>query len=300
MAAFVAATFLFAHGLAAAEPADLAAAAKPLEEGVPQVAVMRLRKLLENDLAAAEKKTITAKLGEALLAAGEPEEALKMLEDPALKDETAVRFWRAQALANLQRWNEALPLYQQIGGDRTSPLRAAALFGQAEALRALQRFDEALRLLALLISEPQWSDRAQLRSIELLLDKRDSAGARRLLDKARPAALGDKKEKRYLQGRLQAQLDNHERALELYQTVVRRSEGVSRAVFVATLCAIAESHLRLRRPAAGDDALENFVEHYPTDPELPTIFAKLDQLYRAERQFSNQELSRWANDSVQP
>ncbi|HYJ07074.1 MAG TPA: tetratricopeptide repeat protein, partial [Chthoniobacterales bacterium] len=44
----------------------------------------------------------------------------------------------------------------------------------------------------------------------------------------------------------------------------------------------------------------NFVEHYPTDPELPTIFAKLDQLYRAERQFSNQELSRWANDSVQP
>lgn len=298
--AFLAATFFFAHPLAAAEPVDLAAAIKPLEEGVPQVAVMRLRKLLESGLAAAEKKTITAKLGEALLAASEPEEALKVLQDPALKDETAVRFWRAQALANLQRWNEALPLYQQVSGERTSPLRAAALFGQAEVLRALQRFEEALRVLASLMSEPQWSDRAQLRSIELLLDRRDNAGARRLLDKARPAALGDKKEKRYLQGRLQAQLDNHERALELYQTVVRRSEGVSRAVFVATLCAIAESHLRLRRPAAGDDALENFVEHYPTDPELPTIFAKLDQLYRAERQFSNQELSRWANDSVQP
>ena len=226
--------------------------------------------------------------------------SLKALQDPALKDETAVRFWRAQALASLQRWNEALPLYQQVSGERTSPLRAAALFAQAEALRALQRFDEALRFLAALFAEPQWSDRAQLRSIELLLDRRDNPGARRLLDKARPAALGDKKEKRYLQGRLQAQLDNHERALELYQTVVRRTEGVSRPVFIATLCAIAESHLQLRRPAAGDDALENFVEHYPTDPELPTIFAKLDQLYRAERQFSNQELSRWANDSIQP
>jgi len=297
--AILALTLGFTHP-ADAEPADLAVGVRPLEEGVPQVAVMRLRKVLESDLTAADKKTVTAKLGEALLAAGEPEEALKVLEDPALQDQTAVRFWRAQALATLQRWNEALPLYQKAGGERTSPLRAAALFGQAEALRALQRFDEALRLLASLISEPQWSDRAQLRSIELLLDKRDNAGARRLLDKARPAALGDKKEKRYLQGRLQAQLDNHERALELYQTVVRRTEGVSRAVFVATLCAIAESHLQLRRPAAGDDALENFVEHFPTDPELPTIFAKLDQLYRAERQFSNQELSRWANDSLQP
>jgi tetratricopeptide (TPR) repeat protein len=69
---------------------------------------------------------------------------------------------------------------------------------------------------------------------------------------------------------------------------------------IATLCAIAESHLQLRRPKAGDEALENFVEHFPTDPELPTIFAKLDQLYRAERQFSNLELSRWANDSPQP
>jgi TolA-binding protein len=297
--AIFAVTLLFAQP-ANAEPADLAAAVKPLDEGVPQVAVMQLRKLLSGQLAATDKKAVTARLGEALLAAGEPEEALKVLQDPALKDETAVRFWRAQALASLHRWDEALPLYQQVSVERTSPVRAAALFGQVEALRALQRFDEALRVLASLISEPPWSDRAQLRSIELLLDKRDNAGARRLLDKARPAALGDKKEKRYLQGRLQAQLDNHERAIELYQTVVRRSEGVSRAVFVATLCAIAESYLRLRRPAAGDDALENFVEHYPTDPELPTIFAKLDQLYRAERQFSNQELSRWANDSVQP
>ena len=286
--------------LAEAQQTDLEAAVKPLEEGVPQVAVMRLRKVLESDLSATDKNAARAKLGEALLAAGQPEEALKVLEDPALQDQAPVRFWRAQALASLQRWNEALPIYQQLRIDRASPLRAAALFGQAETLRALQRYDEALRVLASLTSEPTWSDSAQLRSIELLLDKRDNAGARRLLDKARPVALGDKKEKRYLQGRLQAQLDNHERAIELYQTVVRRTEGVSRAVFVATLCAIAESYLQLRRPALGDDALENFIEHFPTDPELPTIFAKLDQLYSRERQFSNQELSRWANDSIQP
>src|SRR5207237_1303045 len=53
-------------------------------------------------------------------------------------------------------------------------------------------------------------------------------------------------------------------------------------------------------PETGDDSLEDFIEHHPTDPELPTVFEKLDQIYQAERQASSQELSRWANDPVQP
>jgi lipopolysaccharide biosynthesis regulator YciM len=275
-------------------------AVRPLDEGVPQVAVMRLRTLLGRGLPPADKKTVLAKLGEALLASGEPAEALKVLDDPALEDLPATLLWRAQALAALQRWSDALPLYQKVAAQNPSPFRSTALFGQAEALRALQRFDEALRSFAVLLSDPQWGDRAQLRSIELLLEKRDNTGARRILDKARPAALSDKKEKRYLQGRLEAQLNHHERAVELYQTILRRPEGASRAVLVATLCASAESHLQLQTPESGDDALEDFIEHHPTDPELPVIFEKLDQLYAAERQAASQELNRWATDPTQP
>jgi outer membrane protein assembly factor BamD (BamD/ComL family) len=283
-----------------AEIADWDAAIRPLDDGVPQVAVMRLRNILKRDLAGPDKKTATAKLGEALLAAGEAEEALKVLADPALEDLPATSLWRAQALAALQRWPEALPLYQKVAAQNPSPFRTTALLGQAEALRALQRYDEALQVFASLLGDPQGNDHAQLRSIELLLEKRDTTGARRILDKARPTALGDKKEKRYLQGRLEAQLNHHERALELYQTILRRPEGSSRAVLIATLCAMAESHLQLQTPEVGDDALEDFIEHHPTDPELPTVFEKLDQLYRVEHQASIQELSRWANDSPQP
>jgi predicted negative regulator of RcsB-dependent stress response len=287
-------------GSARAEIADWDSAVRPLDEGVPQVAVMRLRNILKRALPPADQQTVLAKLGEALLASGEPEEALKVLEDPVVQDLPATLLWRAQALAALGRWNEALPLYQKVAAQNPSPFKSTALFGQAEALRALQRFDEALQLFGTLLGDPQWNDRAQLRSIELLLEKRDNAGARRILDKARPAALSDKKEKRYLQGRLEAQLNHHDRAVELYQTILRRTEGTTRAVLIATLCAMAESHLQLQTPETGDDALEDFIEHHPSDPELPVIFEKLDELYRAERQASSQELSRWMNDPAQP
>src|SRR2546423_713952 len=294
------ASFLLVASTAKPEIADWEAAVRPLDEGVPQVAVMRLRSILQRSLAPPDKQIVLAKLGEAFLASGEPGEALKVLEDPAVQDLSSTSLWRAQALAALGRWNDALPLYQKLAAQNPSPFRTTALFGAAEALRALQRFDEALKLFAALLGDPQWNERAQLRSIELLLEKRDNTGARRILDKAQPVSLSVKKEKRYLQGRLEAQLNHHERAVELYQTILRRPEGTSRPVLMATLCAMAESHLQLQTPETGDDALEDFIEHHPTDPELSVIFEKLDELYRVERQASSQELSRWMNDPTQP
>ena len=290
----------FTAPLARGEITDWDAAVRPLDEGVPQVAVMRLRNILKQDLAPDDRKTVSAKLGEALLAAGDAEEALKVLNDPALNDVGTISLTRAQTLASLRRWPEALVLYQKVAAQNRSPVRSTALFGQAEALRALQRSEDALHVYAQLLGDQQWNDRAQLRSIELLLEKNDVPGARWILDKARPTALADKKEKRYLQGRLEAQLNHHERAVELYQTILRRPEGATRAVLIATLCANAESHLQLQTPEAGDDPLEEFIEHHATDPELPVVFEKLDQLYRAERQASTQELSRWTNDPAQP
>src|ERR1700682_698846 len=291
--------FMFT-GSARAQVPELEMAVRPMEEGVPQVAVIRLRAVLNGDLAPEERQVASAKLGDALLAAGEAEEALKVLQDPTLLALPATRFCRAQALATLQRWTEALSLYQQVAAEAASPFRSRAILGQAEPLRALRRPDEALQVFALLFSDPQAKDRAELRSVELLLEKQDTAGARRILDKTKPTALADKKEKRFLQGRLEAQLNHRERALELFQTILRRAEGASRAVLIATLCAVGETSLRLKTPETGDDPLEDFVEHHPTDPGLPTIFKKIDQLYRGERTPSEQDARRWANDPVQP
>ena len=64
---------------APAEIADWDLAVRPLEEGVPQVAVMRLRNVLKRPLDPSDHKIALAKLGEALLAADEPGEPLKVI-----------------------------------------------------------------------------------------------------------------------------------------------------------------------------------------------------------------------------
>src|SRR5215831_6483278 len=127
---------------------DIKSASRPLEEGVPQVAVTRFQSLLATDISSEERLLATAKLGEAMVAAGEPEKALQLLQDPNLRAVPAAHFWHAQAEASLGHWPEALSLYQQVAKEETSTSRNAALLGQAEALRALGHPEEALQILA--------------------------------------------------------------------------------------------------------------------------------------------------------
>src|SRR5262245_55163218 len=75
-----------------AQNGNLETAARPLDDGVPQVAVMRLRGILSQELTPKERQATTARLGEALLAAGEAEEALKVLQDPDLQTLPEARF----------------------------------------------------------------------------------------------------------------------------------------------------------------------------------------------------------------
>src|SRR5207244_6221186 len=73
-----------AQSLHGQESSSVESATKPLAEGVPQVAVERLRQLLGESLSPNEKQTARQKLGEALCLAGCQQEALKALDDSSL------------------------------------------------------------------------------------------------------------------------------------------------------------------------------------------------------------------------
>ena len=272
----------------------------PLEEGVPEVAIARLQTFLGQTPVAPEQAIARRKLAEALVRAGRLDEALELFADSSLTTDAEATFWRAQALAGLDRWAAALPLYAQVAADEASTLRSEAAFGQAEALRALGQKNQAARVLQSLESAPQWSTRAKLGEAQLLLERGDLGAADRLLRETKPRVATERNERRFLFGRLNLAQGHSEKAIETLSVILKNPEGVSHRLLLATLFALADAHLQAKTPEGGDDALEEFIDHHPNDSALPAIFARLDELYRMERKPSTNELQRWLRDPAQP
>ena len=108
---------------------EIAEAARPIDEGGPEVAVYQLQKLTAR-LNGVDKIKATEKLAEAFIAAQRPTEALRLLEDPVLADSTRDKFLRAQAFAGLNRYEEALPLYREVAQSNDLQRAAAASDGR--------------------------------------------------------------------------------------------------------------------------------------------------------------------------
>src|SRR5881409_1135741 len=280
--------------------AEIAEASAPLPEGVPEVAVVRLQALLNRNLLDAEWRAVAEKLAEAQVAAREPEDTLVLLADARVRQLPWAKFWRAQAFASLKRWADALPLYEELATHEGSPFRGAATFGAAEMLRALGKREEALRKLNLLLHDKELATRAQLRAAELHIEMADASNAQRLLAEMRPTSVAERRERRVLRGRLELILRRPERAIGMFQALLKRPEGAPHATLMAALFGIADAHLQLKTPEVGDDVVEQFIDRYPADPDLPVLFAKLDELYRAEHRPSRNGLEKWVRNPEQP
>ena len=291
---------VFAQLVHADISSEIAKASAPIEEAVPEIALVRLHALLSNNLPESEWRAVVEKLVQAQIAANQPENALVLLEDTRLHELPWAKFWRAQALASLQRWAEALPLYEELSRDERSSFRSPATFGAGEMLRALGRRNEALKKFTLLIHDQEWATRAQLRAAELYIQAGDAGGARRVLDGTEPTSVAERRERRVLRARLELIQRRPERAIGIFQGVLKRPEGAAHSTLIAAVFGVAEAQEQLRTPEVADDVIEQFIDRRPADPDLPVLFARLDELYRAEHKPSRNELERWVRNPEQP
>ncbi len=292
--------FLLARIVCADISAQLSEATAPLAAGVPEIAVVRLQSLLDKDLSEQEWRVAAVKLGEALVAARQPANAVKLLANARLRDVPAAKFWRAQGLADLGRWSEALPLYEQLAVDDHLPFAKDAAFGAAEMLCALGRQDEALQKLAPLLRDQEWGIPARLRSAELYIDKGAAPEAKRLLDQTHPKTAAQRKQRHLLRARSELVSGKIEKAIALFESLLRKPEGASHDVLLAALFGVADAELKRKTAEDGADIMEDYIDHHPQDADLARIFAKLDELYRAERKPPRAELERWTRDPAQP
>src|SRR5437763_3183638 len=72
---------------------QLAEAARPLAEGVPEVSVVRLEGLLKQNLEESDWSTVAEKLLEAMVAANKTADAIKLLADTRLSQSHSATFW---------------------------------------------------------------------------------------------------------------------------------------------------------------------------------------------------------------
>jgi TolA-binding protein/thioredoxin-like negative regulator of GroEL len=279
---------------------EISEASAPIAEGVPEVALVRLQTLLKNNLPPVEWRAVVEKVAEAQIAAKQPENTLTLLEDVRVRDLPWAKFWRAQAFASLHRWAEALPIYEQLASDERSPFRSAAMFGAAEMLRALGRRDEALKKFTLLTHDKEWATRTQLRAAELYIETGDAAAARRLLEQMQPTSIAERRERRVLRGRLELIQRRPERAIGIFQGLLKRPQGAAHSTLIAAVFGVAEAQVQLKTPEIADDVIEQFIDRHSADPDLSALFARLDELYRAEHKPSRNELERWVRSPEQP
>ncbi|MDQ2868075.1 MAG: tetratricopeptide repeat protein [Verrucomicrobiota bacterium] len=269
----------------------IADAAKPMEQGVPEAAVAPLEKLAST-LTGDEARAANKKLAQALIASAQYEKAWRVLEP--LGNDADLSFLRGQALAGMGEYQRALEAYRQ------SASAGDCAFGVAEMLRALGNDSDAARAYEALRRDPVFSTPASLRAMELALNRGDAPRAREILSSISPKTTDEKRERRFLFGRLQLLEKRPDKASETVEKLAEASEKTPRATALASLFATADAHLQLGTPDIGDDFLEDFINRHGTDPDLGDVFAKLYQLYLAERKPSRSDLDLWARDSVQP
>src|SRR5437762_6262678 len=181
-----------------------------------------------------------------------------------------------------------------------SPFQKPAVFGAGDALRALGNRQEALQKFILLVHDKEWGTRAQLRAAELYIESGNAPEAGRLLEQLQPVSAAERRERRVLRGRLELISHRPERAIGMFQAILKRPEGTPHSILLAALFGIAEAHLQLKTPETGDDVIERFIDRNHADPDLALIFAKLDELYRTEHKPSRNELEKWVRRPEQP
>ena len=225
----------------------MARAQRALDNDVPEIAAADLQTMLQGNLGENDRRAALEKLVEAFVRANQPNDAIRISNDALLRNSVAAKFWRGQALAELDRPAEALPLYHEAAaGDSAVAVRAR--FGEAEMLRALQRNDEAIEQFSTLFRDPQFGVRAQLRAAELSLDESDTTSAGRILNRVRPTSAADRKERHFLRGRLDLALQWPEKAIATFETILKRPRGASHSIILAALFGIADAHLSLKIP----------------------------------------------------
>jgi hypothetical protein len=172
---------------------------------LPEVAVVKLQRLLAaGKLKPDQLIPVRLLLTEALVRTGNAAEAAKVSAEPAVLALPEGKFWQAQTLARLNRWQEAEALFAQLAPLKDFRYAVETAFSRAGLLAALGDPDRATEALQPLRQDPASPQalKAGLWLAELRLASGQLAEAEALLKESALPAAAVEPERPYLMARL--------------------------------------------------------------------------------------------------
>lgn len=181
---------------------DYRQAANALRDRLPEVAVVKLKRVLSGTgLKDQAKISAQLLLAEALVRSGQADEARTLTETDELRALPEARFWHAQAQGRLGEWRGAESDFLALSKVPDFRYAVETVFCRAGMLAALGDPEKALRMLAPLLKESgETAFRAGLWSTELLLSIGKLQEASETVNSISPPSGGSAAPVNYLRG----------------------------------------------------------------------------------------------------
>ncbi|MFZ0711248.1 MAG: tetratricopeptide repeat protein, partial [Terrimicrobiaceae bacterium] len=243
-----------------------------LNDGLPQVAIYKLRQAIGRKLPKEGQNAAELLLARALFAAGRFEESATLLEKQSAAGGEP-KFWLAETYAALNKPSKALPLYQSLSQDER--FATQAIVGAAKMLDALGRASEAANALSEFLEKNPSSSDAALELAEIRLEVRDGAGAIAALSSVGSFSPRQQQDAAFLNARALLESGEPAKAEEKLRTIKDPPARLAASVAVA----LAESRLQQKDAGEAEKIMESFVEENAPLPDLPAAFAALDRVY---------------------
>jgi tetratricopeptide (TPR) repeat protein len=264
-----------------------------LNEGLPVIAAEKLRRILKlSSLEPEDRRDATRMLGEALLAAGQADNARTALAPLVTAGDPGARLLEAHAFARAGDWREARSAYAALANEPNPPL--AALIGEAESLQALGETTRALTILTPLLSEKSLPPEVRLRIASLCVEDQQLAKARQLLSTTKVTDPGDKLWAKYVEARILLAEQQMPAALARFRQVLEASSNLSQNLVCAATLGASEAIAKLQGLEAADKVLETYIWRKQDSPWLELVFQRLDRVYAGEKNPTEDELRKWA------
>lgn len=243
---------------------------------------------------------------EAWIRGDRPADALAKLSKPPLSESPDAPFWKAQALAGLGRYRDAVEALDRSVSDPKSGHRTEALLTRASLQLSLGQPEAALESLQPLTSDkdPKIVRLAKLRQAAILADLGRIAEARALLPPVTPdTPASDASERAFLDARLQLAEGKAAEAATAFTMLLDKPEGQSLLRFHSAALGLADALAVTDGTTAAADSLLAFVQKYPDSPLLDEIFKRL-QSYIPDDPAPNdailERLAQWSSELPPP